>query len=120
MTNMINNPLSNDMTAKLQDFQKLGQVNVEGSMKAVTEWQKSIQTIMSEMANYSKRSFEDGTLTLEKLMSVKSIDQALEIQTSFAKRAYDEYMQQMNKIGGLYSDFTKSAVKPLTTGLQGH
>ena len=110
MTNNINN--------NVQDFQKLGQVNVEGTMKAVTEWQKSMQAIAAEMTNYSKRSFEDSTQTLEKLMSVKSIDQAFEIQTNFAKRAYDEYMQQMNKIGGMYSEFAKVAVKPMTNGLQ--
>ena len=105
-------------TINIQDFQKLGQVNVEGTMKAVTEWQKGLQAIATEMTNYSKRSFEDGTQTFEKLMSVKSLDQAFEIQSSFAKRAYDEYMQQMNKIGGMYSEFAKEAVKPMTTALQ--
>ena len=101
----------------LPDMQKLGQVNVEGTMKAITEWQKSMQAIAAEMTNYSKRSFEDGTQTFEKLMSVKSIDQVVEIQTSFAKRAYDEYMQQMNKIGGMYSEFAKEAYKPVERAL---
>jgi hypothetical protein len=103
---------------KMQDFQKLGQVNVDGTMKAVTEWQKSLQAIATEMTSYSKRSFEDSTQTFEKLMGVKSIDQVFEIQSSFAKRAYDDYMQQMGKIGGLYSELAKEAVKPVTTALQ--
>lgn len=102
----------------IQDFQKFGQANVEGTMKAVSEWQKSLQAIATEMTNYSKRSFEDGTQTFEKLLSVKSLDQVLEIQTSFAKRAYDDYMQQMTKIGGMYSEFAKEAVKPVTNALQ--
>ncbi len=105
-------------TVNPQDFQKLGQVNVEGTMKAVTEWQKSLQAIATEMTNYSKRSFEDGSQTLEKLMSVKSLDQAFEIQSNFAKRAYDEYMQQMTKIGGMYTEFAKGAVKPVTNAFQ--
>ena len=70
------------------------------------------------MTNYSKRSFEDGTQTFEKLLGVKSIDQVVEIQTSFAKRAYDDYMQQLNKIGGLYSEFAKEAYKPVERSLQ--
>jgi hypothetical protein len=102
----------------MQDIQKFSQANVEGTMKAVTEWQKSLQAIAAEMTNYSKRSFEDGTQTFEKLLAVKSIDQAFEIQSSFAKRAYDDYMQQMSKIGGMYSEFAKEAVKPVTTALQ--
>jgi hypothetical protein len=106
------------MTANLQDFQKLGQVNVEGSMKAFADWQKGLQTIATEFANYSKRSMEDSAQTMEKLMAVKSFDQALEIQTNFAKRAAEGYVQQMTKIGGLYGDFTKEVTKPFAAAVQ--
>jgi hypothetical protein len=40
-------------------------------------------------------------------MSSKSVEQAVEIQTSYAKRAYDDYMQQMTKIGGMYASMAK-------------
>ena len=106
------------MANTLPDLTKLNQVNVEGSMKAVAEWQKGLQTIASEMASYSKRSFEEGTQTFEKLINAKTLDQALEIQTSFAKRAYDDYMQQMSKIGGLYTEFAREAYKPVAGVLQ--
>ena len=55
---------------------------------------------------------------IKKLLGVKSLDQAFEIQSSFAKRAYDDYMQQVSKIGGMYSEFAKEAVKPVTNALQ--
>lgn len=106
------------MINNFQDVQKLGQVNVEGAMNAFGQWQKSWQAIAAEFTNYSKRSFEDGTQTFEKLLSVKSLDQAMEIQSSFAKRAYDEYMQQLNKIGGMYSELAKEAYKPVERTLQ--
>ncbi len=108
---------ANSASAKVQDFQKLSQANVDGTMKAVSEWQKNLQVMATEMTNYTKRSFEDGTQTFEKLMGVKSIDQVFEIQSSFAKRAYDDYMQQMSKISGMYTDFAKEAVKPVTSML---
>jgi hypothetical protein len=101
------------MTANLQDFQKLGQINLEAPMKAFAELQKGFQTLATEVATYQKRSFEDGTQTFEKLLGVKSLDQAMEIQTSYAKRAYEDYMQQLNKLGGLYGEFAKEATKPL-------
>lgn len=116
------------MANNMQDWQKMGQqfnvegtmkqFNVEGTMKAVSDWQKNMQTIASELTSYSKRSFEDSTQTFEKLLSVKSLDQVFEIQSSYVKRAYDDYVQQMTKIGGIYSDFAKEAVKPVTTALQ--
>ena len=51
-------------------------------------------------------------------MSSKSVEQAVEIQTGFAKRAYDDYMQQMSKIGGMYAAMAKEAYKPVEKMLQ--
>ena len=71
-------------------------------------------------AGYSKHSLNFPSLpaTLEKLMSSKSVEQAVEIQTSYAKRAYDDYMQQMSKIGGMYASMAKEAYKPVEKMLQ--
>lgn len=107
------------MIKNFEDFQKLSQTNVDAAMKMMGDWNKSWQAIAAEMSDYTKRSFEDGTATFEKLISAKSLDQALEIQTSFAKRSYDEYMQQMSKIQGMYANLAKEAVKPAEKLLQG-
>ena len=106
------------MIKNIEDLQKLGQVNVDSYMKGFGEWNKSWQTLAAEMTDYSKRSFEEGTATVEKLLSAKSFEQAVEIQTGYAKRAYDEYMHQMSKIGGLYAELAKEAYKPVEKALQ--
>src|SRR5438132_12559449 len=100
------------------DFQKFGQHNMDAAMKVFGEWNKNWQAIAAEMSDYTKRSFEESTATLEKLMSSKSVEQAVEIQTSYAKRAYDDYMQQMSKIGGMYANLAKEAYKPVERILQ--
>jgi hypothetical protein len=85
---------------------------VDCALKVIGEWNKGWQAIASEVTDYTKRSFEEGTATFEKLLSAKSIEQAVEIQTGYAKRAYDEYMHQVSKIGGLYAELAKEAYKP--------
>ena len=107
------------MIKSFEDLQKLGQSNTDTAMRLVGEWNKGWQTIATEMTDYSKRSFEEGTATFEKLMSAKTIEQAFEIQSSYAKRAYDDYMAQMSKIGSFYSDFAKEAYKPVEKALAG-
>ncbi len=102
---------------KIEDIQKLSQTNIDTAMKAMGEWNKGIQTIAAEITDYTKRSFEEGTATLEKLMSAKSVEQALEIQTGYAKRAYDGYMHQMSKVGSLYAEMAKEAYKPVEKAL---
>jgi hypothetical protein len=106
------------MINNFQDFQKLGQTNVDTAMKAFGDWNKGWQAIAAEMTDYSKRAFEDSTATFEKLVSAKSVEQAFEIQSSFAKRAYDEYMHQMTKIGSMYTNLAKDAYKPVEKAIQ--
>ena len=42
----------------------------------------------------------------------------MEIQTTYAKRVYDEYMHQFTKIGGMYAEFTKEAYRPVERAMQ--
>lgn len=106
------------MNTNFQDIQKMSQTNVETAMKMFGDWNKSWQAIAAEMTDYSKRSLEDGTATFEKLLSAKSLEQAFEIQTSYAKRAYDDYIHQMTKIGGMYTSLAKDAYKPVEKAMQ--
>jgi hypothetical protein len=106
------------MLKNFEDFQKLGQYNVDAAMKVFGEWNKGWQTIAAEITDYTKRSFEEGTATMEKLLAAKSFEQAVEIQTGYAKRAYDDYMHQVSKLGGLYADIAKEAYKPVEKALQ--
>ena len=101
----------------LEDMQKLSQTNMDTAMKAFGEWNKGWQAIAAEITDYTKKSFEEGTATFEKLASAKSVEQAIEIQTGFAKRAYDGYMHQMSKIGGMYAELAKEAYKPVEKAL---
>ncbi len=100
------------MIKNFDDIQKLSQSNMDSAMKMFGEWNKNWQALAAEMGDYTKRSFEEGTATFEKLIASKSLEQAMEIQTSYAKRAYEDYMQQMNKIGGMYQGFAKEVMKP--------
>jgi phasin family protein len=101
------------------DFQKLGQQNVDTAMRLFGEWNKGWQAIASQMTDYTKRSFEESTATFEKLLSAKSLEQAIEIQSGFAKRAYDGYIHQMSKLGSMYAELAKEAYKPVEKAVQG-
>lgn len=106
------------MMRNFDDFQKMGQVNMDSALKVFGEWNKGWQAIASEMGDYSKRSFEDGSATFEKLMGAKSLEQAIEIQSTYAKRCYDDYMQQMSKLGAMYADLAKEAARPMERLMQ--
>ena len=70
------------MIKNFDDIQKLSQTNVDTAMKMFGEWNKNWQALAAEMGDYTKRSFEEGTATFEKLIAAKSLGQAMAIQTS--------------------------------------
>ncbi|MGD9802157.1 MAG: phasin family protein [Hyphomicrobiaceae bacterium] len=107
------------MVKPFDDMQKMNQAGIDTAMKMMGEWGKSWQAIAAEMTDYTKRSFEDGTQTLEKLMTAKSAEQAFEIQSTYARRAYDDYMHQMTKLGTMYSELAKEAYRPVERVMQG-
>jgi hypothetical protein len=107
------------MVKPFDDMQKMNQAGIDTAMKMMGEWGKNWQAIAAEMTDYTKRSFEDGTQTLEKLMAAKSVEQAIEIQSTYAKRAYDDYMHQMTKLGAMYSELAKEAYRPVERVIQG-
>jgi hypothetical protein len=106
------------MLKNIEDFQKFGQYNVDAAMKMYGEWSKGWQAIAAEMTDYTKRSFEESSATFEKLLSARSVEQAVEIQSGYARRAYDGYLHQISKLGGMYADWAKEAYKPVEKALQ--
>ena len=71
--------------------------------------------IAVEVADYSKKAFEDGTAALEKMFGVKSFEKAIEVQTEYAKMAYEGLVAEATKIGELYADLAKETYKPFET-----
>lgn len=105
------------MFKNFEDVQKLSKDNMDATMKSFGALSKATQTIAAELVDYSKKSFEDGTKVMEKLLGAKSLDKAIEIQTDYAKTAYEGFVAQATKIGELYADVAKETYKPFETYL---
>jgi hypothetical protein len=100
------------MLKNFEEFQKLGKDNVDVAMKQFGSVSKGWQAIASEFADYSKKSFEDGSAALERLFGAKSLDKAIEVQSDYAKTAYEGFVAQATKFGELYTDLAKESYKP--------
>lgn len=101
------------MLNNFDDIQKLGKDNMDVCMKQFGTVSKGWQAIATEFADYSKKSFEQSSSTLEKLLGAKSLDKAMEIQTDYLKTAYEGFVAEATKMGELYTDLAKESYKPL-------
>jgi len=103
------------MVKNFEDLQQVGKENAEIALQSFGTLSKGSQAIAVEIADYSKKSFETGSAALEKLFGVKSLDKAIEVQTEFAKSAYEGFVAQATKLGELYADLAKETYKPYET-----
>jgi len=105
------------MIKNFDEVQKLGKDNFDTALKSFGAYSKHFQAIAAEVADYSKKSFEESTAAMEKLMGAKSVEKAIEVQTDFVKSAYEGFVSEATKLGDLYTDFAKETYKPFETAL---
>jgi hypothetical protein len=96
---------------KLDDMQKTTNESVDATTRSFEGTTKATQAIAAEIADYTRRSFEHGAKTMEKLVGAKSPDKAFEVQTEYARVAYEGYVSYATRLGQLYADLGKEAFK---------
>lgn len=94
--------------AQQQDSQK----QIDSADATTNSFAGGFQAIATAYGDYTKKSFEDTRSFVEKLSGVKSLDKAIEIQTDFAKSAFETFVAESQKIGALYRDLAKQSYKP--------
>lgn len=100
------------MTQTFEDAGKFGKEFLDTGLKSFASLSKGFQAIATEATEYSKKSFETGSAAIEKLVAAKSLEKAIEIQTDYAKQAYESFVAQATKLGELYAEVAKDAYKP--------
>ena len=86
--------------------------------KSATVAGKGIETINSEIYSYSKQSIEDAVSATKAVLGSKSVHEAFEFQTDYAKSAFEAYVGQLSKIGELATSATKETFEPFKGRVQ--
>lgn len=89
-----------------------GKEAIDNGLKSATAMMKGLQAVAAESTDYSKAAMESGSAALEKLFAAKSLDKAIEVQTTWAKSAWEAHVAEMTKVGELYADLARDALKP--------
>ena len=95
-----------------QQVQQRVQSGFEAASRSVTEANKGFQALATEITQYSKAAFDDAIRTWEQLIGVKSLEQAMRIQSDYAKRVYENHMAELSKLGQMYVGMVSDA-KPV-------
>src|ERR1700733_563672 len=71
----------------------------------------SIQTIANAYLDYTRKSLQESRSFIEKLMGVRSFDNAIEVQTEFARQALENFVAGSQKICELYGKLATQMVR---------
>lgn len=105
------------MTNNFEEFQKFGKEQLDATTAVAASLAKGFQTIAAETTDYSKKTLESNSAYVEKILGAKSLDNAIQIQSEYAKIAYEGFVAQATKIGELYTSLAKEAFKPLESAM---
>ena len=77
--------------------QQNGKEQIDTGTASSDTFPGGFQAIATAYGDYAKKSFEDTKSFVEKLSGAKSFDKVIEIQTEFAKTAYETFVTEITE-----------------------
>jgi hypothetical protein len=100
-----------DSESEIANFQELGNEQIKSATTSPTFLATGFQAITAETIEYSKKSLENGSAFVEKLLGAKSFQSAIHVRSEYAKRSYAALVAYLTKIGELNTKLAKEAFK---------
>lgn len=99
--------------ASLNEVNAHSKKNLEAVIASVTASTKGAEALGAQAMAYSKKAVESQVAAAKSLSGAKSIQEVVELQTTFAKSALEAYMAEFSKMSEILSASMKDSVKPL-------
>lgn len=87
--------------------------NLEAIVASVTAATKGAEALGAQVSAYSKKAAEDHIAATKTLTGAKSLQEAVEFQTSYAKSFLDAYLAEMNRWSDTVSGSVKESLRPI-------
>jgi len=102
------------MMKSTEDFVAFGQANLEAFVKSGQIWSAGVQELTKQIATSAKASFEESVSTFKAISTAKSVKEAMDLQSSFAKAALEKAMAESNKLTDASIKLTEQTLAPIT------
>jgi phasin family protein len=99
--------------AALNEANTHSKKNLEAVIASVTAATKGAEALGAQAMAFSKNAVETNVTAAKSLAGAKSVQEVVELQTSFAKSALEAYMAEVTKMSEIVSASVKDSMKPL-------
>ena len=100
------------MTA-LNDLGAQNKRNLEAVVESVTAASKGVETLGAHAMAYTKKAMESQVEQAKAMSTARSMQELIELQTTYAKSAMEAYIAEMNKAAEVLSSVVKESIRPL-------
>ncbi len=87
--------------------------NLEALVASATAAAKGAETVSAQAIALSKKAFDDQIAAARSFAGVKSVQEAIELQTSLARTFLESYISEVGKLTETVSSSVKDSIKPL-------
>ena len=102
------------MVKSTEDFFAFGQANVEAFVKSGQIWAAGVQELTKLFAATTKTAFDESVATFKAVSSAKSVTEAIDLQSTFAKSVVDKALAESNKLINTSIKLTEQTLAPIT------
>jgi phasin family protein len=95
------------------DMSEMSKKNLEALTASASVATKGMESLNAKVLAYTKSSMESGIAAARSLGSAQSVQEAIELQTKYAKSAFEAYMAELNAMSEMMVSTAKSAAEPL-------
>jgi phasin family protein len=99
--------------AAFGDLNTHSKKNLEAVVASVTAATKGVETLGAHAMAYGKKSMDDNVAAAKTLASAKSVQEVVELQTAFAKTAFEAYMAEVGKMSEIVAASFKDSLSPI-------
>jgi phasin family protein len=97
-----------------EELVAFSQGNVEAMMKSSQIWATGVQDLSKHIAAAAQASLDESMSAFKALTSVKSLKDAFELQSSFARSALEKSLAESGKLTDASFKLTEQALAPIT------
>ncbi len=100
-----------------EQFVSFGQANFEAMMKSGQIWTVGVQELSAKMAASAQASLDETLSTMRAMSGVKSLRDAVELQSGFARSAMQKTVSETGRLAETSIKLAEQAAAPITARL---
>ncbi|MBJ7485840.1 phasin family protein [Brevundimonas sp.] len=100
-------------TAAFGELSAQSKQNLEALTASATAAQKGAEALSAQALSYGKTSWETGVAAAQTIAKARSVQELIELQTSYTKSAMETYMAEMTKMTETLTASVKDSFQPI-------